>query len=87
MFTGIAQNIGIIKNINSRASSEYLIETKMSLRSVLIGSSIMCSGICLTVIKKNSKQFSVNISEETLKLTTAKYWKKLHRLGLVCYSK
>ena len=34
----------------------------------------MCSGICLTVVKK-VKTFSVNISEETLKLTTAKFWK------------
>ena len=35
----------------------------------------MCSGICLTVVKKTLNSFSVNISEETLSLTTAKNWK------------
>ena len=61
MFTGISENIGVI--------------TKMSLSKSKIGSSIMCSGICLTVIKKSLNSFSINISEETLKLTTAKAWK------------
>ena len=36
----------------------------------------MCSGICLTVIKKKRKIFVVNISEETLNVTNAKNWKK-----------
>ena len=48
----------------------------MRLTDVKIGSSIMCSGICLTVIKKTKNSFSVNISEETLHVTTAINWKK-----------
>ena len=53
-----------------------MIETAMRLTDVKIGSSIMCSGICLTVIKKTKNSFSVNISEETLHVTTAINWKK-----------
>ena len=42
----------------------------------------MCSGICLTVIKKKSKNFVVNVSEETLNVTNAKNWKKGTKLNL-----
>ena len=75
MFTGITESIGQIKSISSNEPAEYKIETKMDLKKSLLGSSIMCSGICLTVVKKTLKSFSVNISEETLTLTTAKDWK------------
>ncbi len=75
MFTGIAENIGVIKSISKREPIAYNIETNMTLKDVKIGSSIMCSGICLTVVKKNRKSFYVNLSEETLEVTTAKNWK------------
>ena len=75
MFTGITENSGIIKSISKREPLEYKIETNMLLKDIKIGSSIMCSGICLTVIKKDKKGFSVNLSEETLKVTTAINWK------------
>ena len=52
MFTGISENIGTISKISTKEPLEYSIKTKMDLRKVKIGSSIMCSGICLTVIKK-----------------------------------
>ena len=76
MFTGISENIGLIRKVSKTNQKEYKIETKMDLRKSKIGSSIMCSGICLTVIKKTSNSFSINISEETLKLTTASDWKE-----------
>ena len=82
MFTGITENIGLIKSITNREPLEYNIETKMQLKNVKIGSSIMCSGICLTVIKKYAKSFSVNISEETLNVTTAKKWKTGREINL-----
>ena len=82
MFTGITENIGNIKSISSNEPAEYKIETKMDLKKTILGSSIMCSGICLTVIKKTVDSFSVNISEETLGLTTAKYWKPGTNLNL-----
>lgn len=75
MFTGITESLGFIKSISKREPLEYKIETNMLLKDIKIGSSIMCSGICLTVIKKDKKGFSVNLSEETLKVTTAISWK------------
>ena len=82
MFTGISENIGKIKKISSKEPIEYKIETKMALKKSKIGASIMCSGICLTLIKKGLNYFSVNISEETLKLTTARYWNSGTELNL-----
>ena len=52
MFTGITENTGLIKSISKKEPIEYKIETSMNLTKVKIGSSIMCSGICLTIIKK-----------------------------------
>ena len=82
MFTGIATNYGLIKNIKGKTNSEYSVESDIDLRKVNIGSSIMCSGICLTVVKKTRKIFVVNVSEETLNITNAKNWKKGTKLNL-----
>ena len=82
MFTGIATNYGLIKDVQEKTNSEYTIDSDLDLSKVKIGSSIMCSGICLTVIKKKRKIFVVNISEETLNVTNAKNWKKGTKLNL-----
>ena len=82
MFTGITESIGLIKSISKKDPIEYKIETKMPLKDIKIGSSIMCSGICLTVIKKNKKSFFVNLSEETLKVTTAINWREGTKINL-----
>ena len=82
MFTGIATNYGLIKDIKEKNDNEYTIESSIDLSEVKIGSSILCSGICLTIIKKKKKSFIVNISEETLSVTNAKNWKKGTKLNL-----
>jgi len=82
MFTGIATNYGIIKNIKEKKSNEYTIESDINLSEVKIGSSIMCSGICLTVINKKNKSFAVNVSEETLNVSNAINWKEGTKLNL-----
>ncbi len=82
MFTGIATNNGTIKNIKEKKSNEYTIESDIDLQEVKIGSSIMCSGICLTVINKKNNNFSVNVSEETLNVSNAKNWKEGTKLNL-----
>ena len=63
MFTGIATNYGLIIDIMGEINSEYTIESDIDLSDVKIGSSILCSGICLTIIKKEKSFFTVNISE------------------------
>ena len=74
MFTGITTNLGKIVKITNAKNPEFFIQSDMQLRDVEIGSSIMCSGICLTVIKKKNDIFAVNISEETINVTNAINW-------------
>ena len=82
MFTGITTNYGLIKDVKGKVNSEYTIESDIDLSQIKIGSSIMCSGICLTVIKKKNNHFVVNISEETLNVTNANKWKRGTKLNL-----
>ena len=82
MFTGIATNYGIINNIEEKKGNKYSIESDIDLSEVKIGSSIMCSGICLTVVNKKNKSFEVNVSEETLNVSNAVNWKEGTKLNL-----
>ena len=66
MFTGIIQSIGKLKKDNKLLSVEIL-EHPFEMQ---IGDSIAVDGICLTVKEISNNQFSVDVSEETLKKTT-----------------
>ena len=83
MFNGIIKNIGLVKSVNSNSIT---FKTSLNLNKIKIGSSISCDGICLTIIKKLKKnkfyEFSTNISEETYKKTSIKYWKVNNRINL-----
>ena len=68
MFNGIIQCNGII--VESISNNNIVkIKTKLNLNECIIGSSICCDGICLTIIKIEYKDsyytFSINVSEET----------------------
>lgn len=67
MFTGIIEDIGIVKNIVSDQSNLFL-EIKCSFASELkVDQSISHNGVCLTVIKINGDHYSVTVIDETLK--------------------
>ena len=82
MFTGITTHFGHIRSLNGKNKFSVEIETNMKLTDIELGSSIMCSGICLTVINKGENYFRVDISEETLKKTTAEKWKIGEKINL-----
>lgn len=76
MFTGIVETVGSIidfKNDIDNYEVTIQVENKDDfLSDCLIGDSISCSGICLTVIEFDSDKnwFKVGISIETLRRTT-----------------
>jgi len=74
MFTGIIKKTGLIKRIeNLRKGKRIFIESALKLnRKNDIGSSISCSGVCLTIEKIKKKRISFYLSNETLRLTTFK---------------
>ena len=81
MFTGIIQSQGRISQI--KKSNKFIsIEIESNLKNFDIGSSICCSGICLTATSISKNKFTADISNETLKKTNSKYWVKGSRLNL-----
>ena len=77
MFNGIIKNTGVINNIIKKNNNCFLeLSSKLRFNKNEIGSSISCSGACLTLEKyrKNLSQFY--ISKETLSKTIFQSSKK-----------
>ena len=72
MFTGIIETTGIIEQATQTDANLRLIITapKLGMHQVAIGDSIAVNGCCLTVVEKTHETFSVDVSNETLALTT-----------------
>ena len=71
MFTGIIEGLGTISGIRSAGQGKRLtVEADFSLDQTKIGDSISVSGVCLTAVKIDGKQFEVDVSPETLQTTT-----------------
>ncbi|RLD10025.1 MAG: riboflavin synthase [Chlamydiae bacterium] len=70
MFTGIIEEIGIVKSlITSYPASRLSINAKIILIDIKIGDSISIDGVCLTVVKFDSNSFEVDVQQETINLT------------------
>ena len=77
MFSGIIKNTGRINKIYKRNNNCFLeISSKIKFTNSEIGSSISCSGACLTLKKHNRNLGKFYISKETLSKTTFKSSKK-----------
>jgi riboflavin synthase len=73
MFTGIVDHCGKIKKIETDLKgTRVVIETNFS--DLTVGESIAVDGICLTVVSHEENQFTVDISPETMCLTTVSYY-------------
>ena len=75
MFTGIIEEIGTInkKKLN-QDGVELGIYAKKVLDDLKVNDSISCSGVCLTVTKLTDTCFFVQLVEETLNRSNAKFW-------------
>ena len=77
MFNGIIKNTGKVKNIHKDKKNCILsITSKMKFKKSEEGSSISCSGACLTLEKSSKKLAKFYISNETLNKTKFKFIKK-----------
>ena len=73
MFNGIIKNIGRVSKIYKNNNDCFIeISSKMKFKKNEIGSSISCSGVCLTVEKFNKNLFKFYVSKETLNKTIFK---------------
>jgi len=86
MFTGIISDIGEIIDIFENDTRTIKVSCSYSLDDIDIGSSISCSGVCLTITNKGSEDnksfFLVDLSKETDDISTSKYWKIGSRINL-----
>jgi len=72
MFTGIVQDIGHIEAREARGGDVRLTIAvdRFDLARTALGDSICVQGVCLTVIELTERSFVVDVSRETLTLTT-----------------
>ena len=80
MFTGIIKNIGIIKELKKKNNGYYLIiSSKLGFSKKDIGTSISCSGVCLTLTKikknKSKNELFFYLSKHTVLTSAFKYLK------------
>lgn len=88
MFTGIVTDVGKIASVEQlKKGIRFRIDTAYDPDSIVIGASIACSGVCLTVTglsqkNANARWFEVEAWEEALRLTTASSWRTGSRINL-----
>lgn len=83
MFTGIIEEIGIIRSILPRGQGKvFEVEAKKVLLNSKVGDSIAHNGICLTITEIKGNFYRVDVSKETLDISTAKYLKVGDRVNL-----
>ena len=75
MFTGIVTDVGRVRAVRqTNRDRRFEIETSFDLASIDIGASISHAGCCLTVVEKGEGWFAVEVSGETLALSTLGDW-------------
>lgn len=88
MFTGIVTDVGTVAHVGARNEGLRLrIETSYDPKTIDIGASIACGGVCLTVVAlpgegANDRWFEVEAWEEALRLTTVSGWGPGTRINL-----
>ncbi len=77
MFTGIVTDVGRVRAVReTNRDLRFEIETRFDLSTVDMGASISHAGCCLTVVEKGEGWFAVEVSGETLAMTSLGEWKE-----------
>ncbi len=83
MFSGIIKKTGIVKRIISYKNGLRIgIKSNLKLSNKDLGSSINCSGVCLTLEKIFKKMYFFYLSKETLRTSNFKNIKLNHIINL-----
>ena len=71
MFTGIVEEMGAVISLDKTlAGTRMTILASTVMGDLKIGDSVSVNGICLTVVSKSERNFVVEVSPETLSVTT-----------------
>lgn len=83
MFSGIVEELGVVKKITTnRQSMQLVIGALAVLGDVKLGDSIAVNGVCLTVTKCSTNEFEVDVMPETYNATSLKRLKSQNRVNL-----
>ncbi len=86
MFTGIVTAIGTIQSVEQRGDLRVTISCPFDPATIAIGTSIACSGVCLTVVDRGGQAgdgwFAVDVSAETVARTARDMWHEGRRVNL-----
>jgi riboflavin synthase len=71
MFSGIVEEMGAVSVLNkSLAGTRLTIMASTVMGDLTIGASVSVNGVCLTAVARTDHDFSVDVSPETLHVTT-----------------
>ncbi len=83
MFTGIIEELGVVKKIQSQRNLLTLtIAAKKVIAKTKIGDSIAIDGVCLTVTRIKGTQLTFDLMKETLDCTTFQFLKSGQHVNL-----
>lgn len=70
MFAGIVEEMGAVKSLEKTlAGTRLTILAKAVMDDLPIGASVSVNGACVTVVKRDDKEFTVDVSPETMGVT------------------
>jgi riboflavin synthase len=70
MFTGIVEDLGVVRRVESLSDAARLSVEGKSLVDLELGESVAVNGVCLTVAEIASTGFTADVMQETLRRTT-----------------
>ncbi|HSV03378.1 MAG TPA: riboflavin synthase [Phenylobacterium sp.] len=83
MFTGIVTDVGRVRAVrDTNRDRRFEIETGFDVSDIDLGASINHAGVCLTVVEKGEGWFAVEVSGETLAVSTLGAWSEGRRVNL-----
>jgi riboflavin synthase len=83
MFTGIVREVGGIHSVrHGRGVTALAIDAARTAPGLAIGDSVSVNGVCLTVTTRRGPRFTVDLSPETTRTTTAARWRAGDRVHL-----
>lgn len=83
MFTGIIEEVGVVKSIRMGAQSAIItIQAQKVMEDIHVGDSIAANGVCLTVTSFDKNSYSVDVMHETLRRTNLGTLKSGSRVNL-----
>jgi len=82
MFSGIVEETATVVNIEKDRENLHITLSCSFVNELSVDQSISHDGVCLTVVKKTDKDYTVTAILETLQKTNLRYWKEGTKVNL-----